>query len=451
MMRLFSRYRSSIRDNFRLAWPLIIGQVGQVLVLVSDNIMVGQMGTIPLAAISLGIAVFAIFFVVGLGISFALPPLVAEAFGMDDDKAISESLFNSLVINLGYAIFVIIATEAGIPLLDHLGQDPAVVKEAIPYLRLSVYSMIPFMAFSAFRSLSDGLGRTSISMNAMIIGNILNIALNYIFIFGKFGMPALGVVGAGLSSLVSRFVMILAWFVIVWQIDSLKKFLVNMHFGMLSKRNFKKVLSIGIVTSLQMLFEVSIFSGSTLLMGRIGETAQAAHQIALNIITITFMVTSGFSIAATIKVGQLYGKAQFEELRRAGYTAIAMSAVFMFFMAFVLLASRFFLPSIYISDPVVINLSASLLIFAAMFQIPDGMQVSAIGALRGLQDVKIPALLTFVSYICIGIPASFILAFHLDFGPAGIWIGLLVGLSLSALFNTLRFRHMVSYLISLRY
>ncbi len=437
-MSLLVRYRIDIKETFALSLPLIVGQVGQVLVLVADNIMVGQLGTQELAAISLGIAIFSIFFVVGLGISFALPPLVSEAFGKKDADKISSSLANSLLVNLIYALIVLILAESLMSQLYRLGQEPEVVELAIPYLRLSVYSIFPYMIFQAFRFLTDGMGKTIISMNALLIGNGANILLNYFLIFGKAGFPALGVTGAGLSSLIARVLMVIVWLGLIWSQPAFRKPVLDLLRPRLSRQEIRIILSLGVITSLQMLFEVAIFSGSTLMMGMISEVAQAAHQISLNIITITFMITTGFSAAATIRVGQLSGERSRAKVRSAGFTAIAMSAVFMVGTGLILFLFRHGLPYVYIQEEEVIRLAASLLVFAALFQVSDGVQVTALGALRGLQDVKRPALFTFIAYILVGMPVCWLAGFYFDLGPAGIWIGLLVGLTLSAGMNSLR-------------
>ena len=434
------------RTNVKLALPLIAGQLGQVFVMLADNIMVGQLGTVALAGISLGIAIFAFVFVIGMGLGFALPPLVAEAYGKRDIKSIKEPLFNSMLINIGYALVVILLFELFAPLMYHLGQEKDIVAVAMPYLRLSIYSMLPFMFFQVLRSLSDGKGSTSIAMKSLLVANMFNILCNYILIFGKLGFPAMGVEGAALSSLLARCVMVLVWFVLIWESKEFMAQFSGWTLKLASTKMSSKIFRLGIATSFQMLFEVSIFSGSTLMMGRIGETALAAHQIALNIVSVSFMFTSGFALAATIRVGQHFGNRDSVGVKEAGVAALSMSALFMLFSAVLLFLLRYFLPSLYINEIEVIQLAASMLLFAAVFQIPDGVQVSAIGALRGVQDVKVPAILTFIAYILIGLPTGYFLAFVLEFSYAGIWLGLLTGLSLSALFNTIRFFRIQRYI-----
>lgn len=431
--------KNSLKNNLKLALPLVGGQLGSVLVMVSDNIMVGRLGITELAAISLGVAIFSILFVVGYGISQGLPPLIAEAFGKGDDVAISKHLANSLLINLLFAIVIIALTEVTIPILGMFGQSPEVVELAIPYLRLSVISMFPFMIFLGFKSFSDGIGRTAIGMNALIFGNVLNIGLNYVFIFGKLGFEEMGVYGAGLSSLIARIAMLAFWLLLAMNSKRYRPYLVDLKTSQLSLISFKKVFSLSGVTAIQMLFEVSLFSASTILMGQFGEMPQAAHQVALNIITVTFMVTSSFAIAGTIEVGRLFGKKDWIQIRYAGASAMALSVSFMALTGLLLLSLRMYLPELYVTDQSTIELAAELLIFAIIFQIPDGLQVASISALRGLQDVLWPAFYTFLSYIILGLSVAYFLAFEFNLGPKGIWIGLIVGLSSSAFLNLRRF------------
>jgi MATE family multidrug resistance protein len=276
-------------------------------------------------------------------------------------------------------------------------------------------------------------------MIAIITGNAVNIILNYFLIFGKFGFPEMGVTGAALSSLISRIIMLFVWFLVVRKKEKFKTTLQDLSTKYIDKLMLNRLLGLGIIMSLQMFFEVLMFTASTLMMGAIGEVQQAAHQIALNIITITFMISSGFSIAATIRVGYYLGKKDFTELKHAGNASIILAALFMLLSGIFLVLFRNFLPPIYIQDLEVIGYATSMLIFAAIFQIPDGIQVSAVGALRGLQDVKIPTLLSFISYGVFGIPIALILSFQFNMGFKGVWIGLIVGLVLNAALNTRRF------------
>lgn len=438
-MNIYTKYKTDYRTNLKLAAPIMIGQLGTVVVYIADNVMVGALGAEALAAVSLSIAVFSVFMIFGMGISFALPPVVAEADGSGDDREISKYFKHSLILNTVYAIIAIIILELCLPLLYNIGQTPAVVDLAIPYLRLSAYSLLPFMLFQSLRTFSDGKSETMPPMIAMIIGNALNILLNYILIFGKWGAPELGVYGAALASLISRVVMMVSLFILVRYWKNLWHYIRSAQYRNYQWTTFKKLLNLGVPTSLQMLFEIMAFSGSTIIMGVISAQAQAAHQIALNLVSTTYVICLGLSLATTIRVGNQLGKGDIPALRNAGFSSIIQAIVFMAISGVFFILMRFFLPSLYIDDISVINLSAGLLILAAIFQIPDGVQAISIGALRGMQDITYPTVVTFVAYVLVGLPLAWIMAFNFNWGPQGVWIGLLAGLSVAALLNTLRF------------
>lgn len=422
-----------------LAIPIIIGQVGQLTVNVADNIMVGSLGAAPLAAISLANAIYYMFIIIGFGISFGLPPLISEAHAAGQEKRIKQFFKHSFVVNLSFAFISICALLLLMPILDMMGQDVAVVELAKPYLVISAWSMVPVMIFQTFRTYADGMSETYPAMIAILIGNVVNIGLNYILIFGKFGFEARGVVGAAYGSLISRIVMVLVILILLYRWKALWKPIIESNFRKYSKPVFTRLLSLSIPTSLQMFFEISTFSCAAILMGLISKEAQAAHQIAINLAAITFLICTGLAMSATIRVGNQRGLKDGIALRRVGFSAIIQVVFFMAIAAMIFIIFRNFLPTLYIDDPDVIGIAAMLIVMAAVFQIPDGIQVAALGALRGLQDVKIPTLITFFAYFIVGIPLCYVFAFILDYGPIGIWIGLVVSLAVSAALLTWRF------------
>jgi MATE family multidrug resistance protein len=438
-MVFWKTYQSEFRKNLKVALPIMAGQLGQITVNVADNLMVGHLGAAALAAISLSIAIFVIFLVVGMGISFALPPLVANAHGANEPRRISRYFKHSLIVNLAFAGFSILCMELILPLLTFFGQDPEVVDLAAPYLRISAWSMIPIMFFQTFRCYSDGLSETVPPMIAMISGNVVNIFLNYVLIFGKLGMPALGVTGAAIGTLISRLVMIALIILLLKRWKGLWQPIRQADYKRYRKALFKRILDLGVPTSLQLFFEVSAFAAAALLMGMISKETQAAHQIAINLAAITFMVCTGMGMAATVRVGNQLGQANLQGARSAGFSAVIQTAAFMLVAAFIFILFREYLPTMYIDDSEVISIASLLLIFAAVFQIPDGIQAVSLGMLRGIQDVKIPSLITFVSYWIFGLPVSVLTAFYFQMGAGGVWTGLVVGLTLSASLLTWRF------------
>ena len=440
MQNFITKYKKDFRLNLKLALPLMASQLGQVVVNFVDNIMVAKLGPAALAGVSLANALYAICLVFGIGISFALPPLISEAQGAVDDRRISSYFKHSLIVNLAFGVFSMILLIAFIPFMKYLGQDPEIIPHAADYMYYSALGMIPFMIFQTLRCYSDGLSETLPSMIIIILGNLLNVILNYLLIFGHWGLPEMGAAGAALSSLISRVFMVFGILIIFRHWKNLWIYLSEVRFNMYKSSYFKKILSLGIPSSFQMTFELTAFSAAAIIMGFIGKIEQASHQIAINLASITFMIATGLAMASTIRVGNQLGKGNISKVKDAGYSAMIQITIFMIVAAIGFVLARHLLPTIYMDNAEVISIAAYLLLAAAIFQIPDGIQVVTLSALRGLQDVKVPTFITFLSYWLLGIPCSYILAITLEWGPIGVWIGLILGLTISAIFLSYRFK-----------
>lgn len=401
--------------------------------------MVGQLGAAPLAAVSLANALFFSFLVVGLGISFALPPLVAEADAQNDEKRISQLTKHSLIVNLIFALFAIVFIELMIPQLHRLKQDSEVLALAIPYLKISAWSMIPLMIFQTLRCNTEGRSRTLPPMIATLLANVINVIANYALIFGNFGAPKLGVSGAAWGTLIARVFMLFLMIIILRNWKTVWRPIQNMNLKKYQSGLFQQILKIGIPTSMQGFFEVSAFAGASVLAGMIHKEAQAAHQIAINLASISFLICTGIAMAATIRVGNQFGNKQMQNIRTVGIASIIQVVVFMTMTSVIYICFRKYLPTLYINNQEVIDIAASLLILASIFQIPDGIQVTAIGALRGMQDVLVPTLFTFIAYWVMALPVGYHLAFNRGMGALGIWVGLTIGLTISAALMTYRF------------
>ena len=440
MQNFITKYKKDFRLNLKLALPLMASQLGQVVVNFVDNIMVAKLGPAALAGVSFANALYAICLVFGMGISFALPPLISEAQGAVDDRRISSYFKHSLIVNLAFGVFSMILLIAFIPFMKYLGQDPEIIPHAADYMYYSALGMIPFMIFQTLRCYSDGLSETLPSMIIIILGNLLNVILNYLLIFGHWGLPEMGAAGAALSSLISRVFMVFGILIIFRHWKNLWIYLSEVRFNMYKSSYFKKILSLGIPSSFQMTFELTAFSAAAIIMGFIGKIEQASHQIAINLASITFMIATGLAMASTIRVGNQLGKGDISKVKDAGYSAMIQITIFMIVAAIGFVLARHLLPTIYMDNAEVISIAAYLLLAAAIFQIPDGIQVITLSALRGLQDVKVPTFITFLSYWLLGIPCSYILAITLEWGPIGVWIGLILGLTISAIFLSYRFK-----------
>lgn len=446
MLHFINRYKQDFRLNLKLALPLMASQLGQVAVNFADNVMVGKLGPAALAGVSFSNAIFAICLVFGMGISFALPPLISEAQGASDDRRISSFFKHSLIINIAFGAISMILLLAFIPYMQYLDQDLDIIPHATEYMYYSALGMLPFMIFQTLRCYSDGLSETLPSMIIIILGNILNVILNYLLIFGYYGFPEMGTAGASLSSLISRVFMLFGILVIFRYWKNLWSYLSEIRFNVYKSGYFKKILSLGIPSSFQMTFELTAFSAAAIIMGFIGKNEQASHQIAINLASMTFMVATGLAMATTIRVGNQLGKGDIQKVKDAGYSSMIQITLFMIVTAVLFMLTRHLLPTIYMDNDEVVSIAAYLLLAAAIFQIPDGIQVVTLSALRGLQDVKVPTLITFLSYWLLGIPFSYVTAITLGWGPIGVWLGLIVGLSVSAVFLYSRFRMLTNKL-----
>jgi|TARA_R110002167_G_scaffold142110_3_gene330686 MATE family multidrug resistance protein len=454
---LLQKFTKEFRYNIKLSVPVILGMLGHTFVQLADNIMVGQLGTAELAAVSLGNSFVFIAMSLGIGFSTAITPLVAEADGASNKKDAKSALKHGLVLCtvLGLTLFGLILLSK--PVMHIMNQPVEVVALALPYLDLVAFSLVPLIIFQAFKQFSEGLSQTKYPMYATIGANIINIILNYLLIFGNFGFPEMGVVGAAIGTLVSRIIMVFYLWFILKRKEKFKYYVTGFNFAKIEKKVMKKIIQLGFPSSLQMFFEVGIFTSAVWLSGVLGKNAQAANQIALNLSSMTFMFGMGLGIAAMIRVGNQKGLTNFTELRRIAQSIFLLTFLLEIFFAILFLLGRYWFPSLYLDindvanitdNTEVIVIAAELLLVAAFFQISDGIQVVVLGALRGLQDVKIPTVITFISYWLIGFPVSFYLCLYTDLKSTGIWIGLLTGLTASAIMLYLRFNYLTKKLIA---
>jgi len=425
----------------------MIGHLGHVLVGLADNIMVGRLGAAPLAAVSLGNSFVFIAFSLGIGFSLAITPLIAEADGESDidkgKKLFQHGLILCAILGLTMFFLLIIAG----PIMRHMDQPVEVVELAMPYLSIVAFSMIPLMIFQGYKQFTDGMSSTKYGMNATVLANIVNVVLNFMLIYGFWIFPRLELVGAAYGTLISRVVMMVF---MIWILNTRKKFkpfFVWLKINEIRKDIFAKIISLGFPTAMQMLFEVGVFTAAIWLAGTMGTIDQAANQIALNLSSMTFMIAVGLGVTATIRVGNQKGLKNFTELRRISFSIFLQVVIIECFFALAFILLKDVLPIVYIDNETVINTAASLLLIAGLFQLSDGFQVVVLGALRGLQDVKIPTFITFIAYWIVGFPTSYVLGKVLGYGSQGIWIGLLVGLTVSAILLYMRFNYLTNKLI----
>lgn len=449
---LLQQYTKEFKYNIKLATPVILGMLGHTVVQLVDNIMVGQLGTAELAAVSLGNSFMFIAMSLGIGFSTAITPLVAEADGENNFEAGKSAFKHGLFLCTVLGIALFLAVFVAKPVMYAMSQPPEVVDLAMPYLNLVAISLVPLIIFQAFKQFSDGMSLTKYPMYATIAANVVNVVLNYMFIFGKFGMPELGVVGAAIGTLVSRVIMLAYLWYVLSQHYKARAYVLNIKFFTLSKKMLNKMIGLGFPSALQMFFEVAIFTSAVWLSGILGKNPQAANQIALNLSSMTFMVAMGFGVTATIRVGNQKGLKRFIELRRIALSIFLLSTILAVVFALLFVVFHEALPKLYldydneldfVDNYQVASIAAKLLLISAIFQITDTLQVVALGALRGMQDVKIPTFITFIAYWLIGFPVSYYLSMHTAYESSGIWIGLLAGLTSSGVMLYLRF-HLLS-------
>ena len=453
---MFAQYTKEFKYNLNLATPVIMGMLGHTFVSLVDNVMVGQLGAAELAAVSLGNSFIFIAMSLGIGFSTAITPLVAEADAEKDFNKGKSAFKHGLVLCtiLGIVLFLMVLLAK--PLMYIMDQPLEVVDLALPYMDLVAFSLIPLIMFQAFKQFSDGLSLTKYPMYATILANILNVVLNYLLIFGTFGFPKLGIVGAAIGTLISRIAMVIFMWWLLRGRDKSKHYVTNIKVLILESTMIKKLINLGLPSSMQMFFEVAIFTAAIWLSGTLGKNPQAANQIALNLSSMTFMFAMGLSVTAMIRVGNQKGLQNFVDLRRIAMSIFLLGLIFAIIFAITFLVFHQALPKIYVNlddasnfadTSEVVSIAATLLLASAIFQISDSLQVIVLGALRGLQDVKIPTIITFIAYWLIGFPISFFLGKEAAYGSLGIWIGLIAGLTSAAIMLYIRFHFLTNRLI----
>ncbi len=441
MKKLYAKYKPHYNSNLQLAIPVVISQLGHTLVHTADSIIVGHFaGTVQLAAVSLVNSLFIIVMLLGIGISYGLTPLIAQENGKKAYHECGKLLSNSVAVNMVTGIVLYIIIYFGLLLIiDDLDQSPEVVAYAKPYLKYLGISIIPLMIFNAFKQFTEGLGFTKQAMMITIFGNIINVCLGIIFVKGMFGIEPMGVKGVGLSTLIDRILMAFAMGFFVFRSTRFKVYLETFSLRRINKLITVRILKIGAPVALQYAFEAIAFSGAAILIGTMGAIPQAAHQVAISMASITYMMASGISAAATIKTGNNYGSKDFNQLRLSAISNYHIVLAFMTLMAIIFIVFNQYLPFIYTKDRAVVMVASQLLIIAGFFQLFDGAQVVGLGILRGMGDVNIPTIITFLAYAVVGLPVGYYLGITLQMGVNGIWFGLTLGLLVSAVLLLLRF------------
>lgn len=430
--------------TLRLAVPVALTQAGQLFVQIVDNAMVGHLGAVPLAGVAFGGNVFFFLFIFGLGLTVGITPLVGELYAQGKHRSSAQFLQNSVALYTLIGVLICAAQMAIVPLFGYMNQPAEVIAAGTPYYRYLAWSIIPLMMFFSFRQFLEGVGNTRVEMVITIACNLLNVGLNWVFIYGNLGAPEMGAAGAGLATLISRTMMplmVIGYFAFN---QSYRRYLSFYHHDNWSGEKVRSLLSVGFPISVQMTLEGGAFAITGIMMGWLGTVALAANQIAILASNMAFLIVLSLGSATTIRVSHAYGVRDFAAIGRIVRSSWRIALVWNTTIAVAFVACRNVLPRLFTIDPAVIDMTGGLLIMVAAFQIFDGLQSTTLCVLRGMQDVKATSVVAFISYIVINIPVGYLFAFVLKLGPQGLWVGYVFGLGTAALLLISRYRRIVA-------
>lgn len=438
-----------IKDCLLLAIPLAGAQLAQAATAFIDTVMMGLLGSRTLAAGGLGAATFSALLIVGTSVVSAVSPLAAEAHGAGQVEVAGRVTRQGLWLSLAIALPVTLLIWHGGVLLRLFGQEEQNVLLAETYLRAIAWGYLPGLAFAVLKNFISALSQPRPVIVIVVGGTIFNAIANYILMFGKLGLPALGLAGIGIASTLSFWGMFMALAVYIVSRPALNAYGVFRALYRFESQVFWELLQIGWSIGVLAAVETGLFTVTTFLIGQLGTVTLAAHQIAMQTASITFMVPLGISFATTVRVGQLNGQGNPSRARLAGYVGISLGSLFMGIMAILIWTVPRLIVSLYLdvqnpANDSVVALAALLLGVAAMFQLFDGIQVIAVGALRGLKDTRIPMLVGIFAYWCVGLTSGYLLGLRLGFGGVGLWWGLAIGLLVAAVVLTWRFHYLIS-------
>ena len=442
------------KRNLKVAFPVMLTQLGAALVGLFDSIMVGHYSTADLAAVSFSNAIFFTVMVFSMGAVMGVTPLVGHVHGRLEkllqtgtteeeiahkQEQIASYLINGLVFTGIMCLCSLTLLAPCIPYLDAFGQEPEVVACARPYYTLIVLSIVPFMLFCFFKQFLEGLGNTWVAMVITIGCNLLNIGLNWVFIFGHFGFEAMGAEGAGWATLIARSLMPLCFLAAMVVKAGWRRYLETLRGWMITRREVEHLLAIGAPIGLQSFAEAFLFTASFIIIGWISKEALAAHHIANQMADLTFMLAQGIGAATTIRVSHQLGKGDLHAVRMASRASVHLCLLMNTIGAAIMIFGRNYIPYIFTSDPEVIPIASSLLVIAGTFQYADGLQCIGAAMLRGIQDVRVPMRIALIAYIGIALPLGLVLTFPAGMGAEGMWLAFVIALAIPAVLFHVRF------------
>ncbi len=427
-------------NTIRLAIPIIIGELAQMMLHIIDSAMVGSISYKHLAATSLVISTLNIPLVLGIGMTIAVAQMVSMAQGQNDPAKVSHYFYNGFWLCTVTAIIISLSLVFGRNILYHLGQDPDVVKLSLPFMTLMGLSMIPMLLFMTLKQFADGLQYTRTAMLLSLCAMPINIFLNWLLIYGNLGFPRLELEGAGWATLITRTLIFIVLGIIILKHKTFTQFLSSREREWkYNAQTMRSLLKIGVPSSLQVSMEAGAFAITGILIGTMGAVSQAAHQIALGCAALTFMVSMGLSQAGSIRTSNAFGAGDRRKIALIGKSTLITGVVYGILCAIMFILLRNVLPTIFNKNVEVIELASLLLLLAGIFQISDATQVIGAGLLRGIKDVKVPTYLVAIAYWVIGLPSGCLFAFVFDMGAPGMWLGFIIGLTLAGAFLSYRF------------
>jgi MATE family, multidrug efflux pump len=441
-VRMLANPSGELRPMLALALPVVLVQVGLMSMGVIDTLMVGRVSAHALAAVALGNLYWFNAIVLSQGTLMALDPLVAQAVGAEDHGAVARALQRGLVIVVVLTVVTALIMTPARQVLVGTHQQPEIIDDTTAYVHISIPGILPYLAFVLFRQTLQALHHVRSIVWTIVGANITNAALNWVFVYGHLGSPALGAPGSAVATLVSRWLMALVLLALAW--PTLRSHLLPIRHDSWERAPIIRMLGLGLPIGVQQLLESSAFGAIGLLMGVIGTVQVAAHQIAITLAALTFMVPLGVSAAAAVRVGYAVGAGDAPRARRAARAALACGMGFMTFTAVVFLTMPGGLARSFTNDGAVIRVAALLIPVAGVFQVFDGAQAVGAGVLRGLGDTTAPLVAMLAGYWLIGLPVSVWLGFHTSLGAAGLWWGFVASLGVVAVFLLLRIRTLFS-------
>lgn len=428
-----STSHNHFKETTRLAIPLVLTQVGHIITGLVDYAFLGQLGKTEQAVGSLSNNLFVILLVFSIGMSYALTPVTSEAHINGNEKEKASLFKNSLLLNVLVALVLFIALYFSSPLLGYMQQPADVVELTIPFFNVMIFSIIPISLFFVCKQYSEGLSNTKAAMYISIIGNLINVILNYALIYGKFGCPQLGYMGSCWATFIARVLMGIGFLIYVFKHPSINSFAVYFKEAKINAYHFIMLLKDGLASGFQFTFEVSAFCIAGLMAGVFGKEQIVAHGIALNLASFTYMFASGISSATTIRVSNYFAMHDVANIKKAMGTSFKMVLYVMGFMALTFVILNKWLPTCFSNDDEIILITSRLLLFAAFFQLLDGVQVVAIGVLRGMEDYQYSSVVAFIAYWLVALPLAYTLAFVAHWSVYGIWCALSVALGIAAI------------------